>query len=505
MLPIVRDRGPNTEAQAEGGAPAPTPAPGRQTRTDGLPVQRKADASAPAILATPPAAPAHEDPFGLHLLDGGVVQRSAGGPSAATATGAVVQRKAGLSGSDWRNAVIDGVNRVQEIIRKAQTDKKGRLELDLIIEPDFVGLHSHSASGKAPKGADPDGWEVAKAAERAFENLVDDAPTVRKVFTVVLERTKTGWDRPQFTHTGETRTLDDADLRTASSAGWDMANQLDLAHAAGRNSVRFQVAMSDAGVKVVSWQATGTGKKSDKKPSTQPATESFENLASTMQGRVLIYEITHEADDKQWTIQSWNMLGEVKPIEPAVEGEDDGEYMDEGEMAIEDVQAARRLVLTTAAMAIAEHDPTRLDNLIYSVGPFGVLGVLKAGKLAKLGKLGKLAKVFGRPGRRVFGETKFRGLVQNRKLSELTDNEITHAFSNTPFKLSSHANMRLRDARTGEMGYETLNDVAKLLNDGIVQATKKADDANEVIEIAGSSMKAVVNVETNVIISFKPF
>jgi hypothetical protein len=72
------------------------------------------------------------------------------------------------------------------------------------------------------------------------------------------------------------------------------------------------------------------------------------------------------------------------------------------------------------------------------------------------------------------------------------------------FKLSNHANMRLRDPRTAAIGVETLDDVAKVLNDGVIQATKHADDANEVIEIAGRSMNAIVNVETNVIISFVP-
>jgi Domain of unknown function (DUF4157) len=415
-----------------------------------------------------------------------------------------VQRKARVSGMEWRNARSEGVNRIQDVVRAAQQAKKATIDLDLLIDPDFVGVQSHRESGTAPAGKEPDGIAIYKAAEEALSGLADEAPAVRKIMTVVLVRAPTGWQRSGFTQTGETRSLEDADLQQPDHAAWSIGTYLDLAYTAGRNELRLQVAMSEQGAKIVSWQAVGTAAKAASKPSSDAAEHAFQSLASTMQGRVLVYQVTAKLEARGWTQAGFDLLGEVKPIATPLDGPMQGPVVDESELVIEDVKAARRLVLTTAGKLIAEQDPTRFDNLIFSVGPFALAGVLKAGKLAKLGKLGKLAKVFGRPARRMFGEIEFRGLIKNRALRELTDTEITHAFSTTHFKLSNHANMRLRDPRTAAIGVETLDDVAKVLNDGIVQATKHADDANEVVEIAGRSMTAVVNVETNVIISFVP-
>ena len=61
---------------------------------------------------------------------------------------------------------------------------------------------------------------------------------------------------------------------------------------------------------------------------------------------------------------------------------------DEGAALIDDVHTSRRLVLDTAALLIAEQDPTRLDNLIMSIAPFGLM---KIGKIAKLARLSKAA------------------------------------------------------------------------------------------------------------------
>lgn len=58
-----------------------TGSPGKRTRSEGLPVQRQASGATP-ILAGESPAPAAEDPFGVHLLGGDVVQRKIAAPTA---------------------------------------------------------------------------------------------------------------------------------------------------------------------------------------------------------------------------------------------------------------------------------------------------------------------------------------------------------------------------------------------------------------------------------------
>lgn len=41
-------------------------------------------------------------------------------------------------------------------------------------------------------------------------------------------------------------------------------------------------------------------------------------------------------------------------------------------------------------------------------------------------------RAVGQAGRRAFGETAFRGLAQNRRLADLSHNQIVRAFEDTP-------------------------------------------------------------------------
>jgi hypothetical protein len=103
-------------------------------------------------------------------------------------------------------------------------------------------------------------------------------------------------------------------------------------------------------------------------------------------------------------------------------------------------------------------------------------------------------------GARAFGRTSFRGLVQNRKLAELTGSEIANAFVGSGFTVSSHAISRLKDPRTAALGVENLNDVARLLNRGKVVNAGGGD-----VAIQLGRLEAIVNPETRVIETIRPF
>ena len=106
----------------------------------------------------------------------------------------------------------------------------------------------------------------------------------------------------------------------------------------------------------------------------------------------------------------------------------------------------------------------------------------------------------GRAGRDTFGETRFRGLVQNRPLQELSHNEIVNAFENTPFTVDSHAVSRIKDPRTRALGANTLNDIARLLNNGNVVDAGGGD-----VAIQLGRLEAIVNPASNIITTIRPF
>jgi RHS repeat-associated protein len=102
-------------------------------------------------------------------------------------------------------------------------------------------------------------------------------------------------------------------------------------------------------------------------------------------------------------------------------------------------------------------------------------------------------------GRTIFGELRFRGLVQNRPLRELTDQEIRDAFEGSPYTLSNHAISRLKDPRTEAVGIRTLNDVANVINNGDIAAGQ-----GTAVTLTRGRFEAVIDARTRNIITFKP-
>jgi hypothetical protein len=98
----------------------------------------------------------------------------------------------------------------------------------------------------------------------------------------------------------------------------------------------------------------------------------------------------------------------------------------------------------------------------------------------------------------VFPNIKFKGLVNGRNVSKLTGNEIYNAFSQTGYKLSNHAIDRIKHPRTRDMGFNTLEDIAKIFNKGT-----KVDDRGDVAFLL-RGMKAVVDPKTLRIITIRP-
>ncbi len=314
------------------------------------------------------------------------------GAGGAGGAGAAVQRKARLDRLGWRNAVIDAENRLQDAIRAAQRDRKGRIQIDLVIDPDFVGIDRHTATGTAPAGKDPDGLAVHKGAVDALRDLVAEPPSSRRIMSVVLERTADGWQRNRFTLTGETRSVDDSTSVEVSTGQAEITNILQLAQAARHGEVRMDVAFSPDGVRILSWRSSGSaGEGNAKQVSTQRAVRSFAELAALTSGRTLVYELRQKLVGHGWEQEGLKLVGEVKQAEARPEGDEQpasggAADPDDVEQIVADVQNKRRLILSTAGELIAEQDPTRLDNLLFSIGPLAVVGMLKVGRVLRVGR-----------------------------------------------------------------------------------------------------------------------
>ena len=165
------------------------------------------------------------------------------------------------------------------------------------------------------------------------------------------------------------------------------------------------------------------------------------------------------------------------------------------EAIIRDIRRTRQRILSTAAELIEQQNPARPENLLLSVGP---LAVGRLARLRHLRRIGGLAAVVGRTGRSVFGELRFRGLIRNRPLRQLTHHEIYNAFRPTTFRPIGHTIMRLRHPRTRDLGMTTLRDVETLFNRGVIH------ESRGVASIQHGRLKAIVNVETGVIMTISP-
>lgn len=129
--------------------------------------------------------------------------------------------------------------------------------------------------------------------------------------------------------------------------------------------------------------------------SARDAVKGFVNLMSVSQNspNPKIYTARFGIERGLWVLESWQKLAEIMPTPEPSAQDYSGDYYDEGQAIIDDVHASRRLVLDTAAMLIAEQDPSRLDNILWSIAPFAILKVGKIGKFAKLSKTAILAKI----------------------------------------------------------------------------------------------------------------
>ena len=117
--------------------------------------------------------------------------------------------------------------------------------------------------------------------------------------------------------------------------------------------------------------------------------------------------------------------------------------------------------------------------------------------LKPIGELGALGLVSGIGGNNSI--LKFRGLIQNLSLRGLTHQQLVRAFEGTGFTLSSHAIKRLKDIRTSNLGFNTLNDIKQIFNKGA-----SFDAGSGAVGKTYKGLEVIWNAETKVIITVRP-
>ena len=400
---------------------------------------------------------------------------------------------------NWYNVRVDVQSRMQNLIRQAQRRQAQTLQMEIVVQPNHIDIANSQTSGRSPAGSsEPDGFAVYQATERALALIADSAPTSRRVYTVVLERRGAEWTRRSMVLTGETPGTASPAIATPSGQQTEIGNILNRVAGANRSLATIDLLIESGGVRIVNWRGRGSHPaRTGTTISTQRAVASATRLMNaTSSPHPVIYATEFQIENGAWQLQSARSLGEVRQRPADQSSADTAPPQDEGQMVIDEIKGTRRLILNTAAQLIAEQDPTRIENILTSVGPFAIG---RLARLGRLGRLGRLTRLIGRPGRTAFGEVRFRGLVQNRQLRQLTHQEIYNAFRNTPFTPSSHAIMRLKHVRTERLGMTTLNDVASHLNRGIIQNADRG-----VIAIERGNFRFIINPETNIIVTISP-
>ena len=99
-----------------------------------------------------------------------------------------------------------------------------------------------------------------------------------------------------------------------------------------------------------------------------------------------------------------------------------------------------------------------------------------------------------------FGHVKFRGLVRNRNLTDLTDNQLSNAFRAISLDPSTHFIQRLKDPRATERGVRTLAHVERIFNKGVF-----IDQGDGTAALLLDRMAIIYNLDTKKLITLTPW
>lgn len=184
-----------------------------------------------------------------------------------------------------------------------------------------------------------------------------------------------------------------------SAQAWADAirNLLEGASISGHSKVEIDFVKKEALLELRRFKVVETPKPQARKaaiPGEKAAKELLHIVSSSDPSFSVGYAASVIVRGSEWHLESALPVVMAKPVDKdakLTEDEEGEDFLmsDEGDAIINDINNTRRIWLKQAATMIAEQDPTRLDNILWSVGP---LAVMKVGKVAKLARFSKLSK-----------------------------------------------------------------------------------------------------------------
>lgn len=165
----------------------------------------------------------------------------------------------------------------------------------------------------------------------------------------------------------------------------------------GHDRVQIDFVKKEALIELRRYQVVEKGKPQPRKVaiSGEKAARELLHIISSVDPSISVgYASALVVQGSQWHLESALPVVVAKPVDKDAKLEEDEEgegflMSDESEAIINDINNTRQIWLKQAATMIAEQDPTRLDNILWSIGP---VGVMKIGKVAKLARFSKLSK-----------------------------------------------------------------------------------------------------------------
>lgn len=204
---------------------------------------------------------------------------------------------------------------------------------------------------------------------------------------------------PQSTTPQTTATATLTPEQAATPAGVWAKTLIGFLRVSAGSKILASFYISSSEIKFLNWEARGEdpGDSGRSAPVGRLPLTVAEFLELARGQNPVIFELELELSEGEWELTRWQKLAEIRPTPQAPQG---GSYgarePDEAERIIQDIRGTRQMVLDTAAVLIAEHDPRRLENIVTAVGPFAIAKVARLGKLARTRRLASVRELLRR-------------------------------------------------------------------------------------------------------------
>ncbi|MET3022035.1 DUF6443 domain-containing protein [Flavobacterium hydatis] len=233
-------------------------------------------------------------------------------------------------------------------------------------------------------------------------------------------------------------------------------------------------------------------------PDGMEATNSYEHNSGNINGRHQTWSDRHQGSFANENYKEASMfenpeLPETKTSQKSIATASDIEEVEDGDPPKKKrVLDAKTSIIGKIWFTLEKREWTDPETgVVYQVSADGTtFGIRPLGGAGMLGNIGIGGGV---------SILKFKGLIQNMPLRGLTHQQLVKAFGASGFSLSGHAIKRLKDIRTSNLGFNTLNDIKQIFNKGV-----SFDAGSGSIGKSYKGLEVIWNAETKIIVTIRP-